>query len=304
VAGQEQSALDLANLSIRTEAYNEGWPANVSPIQVNAASDVLNVLRPLGLPLTAATDGALREFEATNDSCEAHGYDGAGLVSLFRASRTKARSITDSSAAALFNFSLTAPPSDVQALFTAFGISTAADLAGSKGRAALAAQALAKNVSQAVSVEIADNMDDHFDWGQTHATTLRGGLDALGMLIAYLKAAPFRDTGDSVWKHTTLVVFSEFARTPLLNGRDGRDHHLASSCLVGGPGLKPNLVVGGTTNQAMAVRKVNLVTGQPDDAAGSLVKPADVHATVLQSMGLTYDHLSNQSPKVVEALLR
>ncbi len=304
VAGQEQSALELPNLAVRTEGYNEGWPAAVSPIRANSAADVLNVLRPIGVPLAAATDQALREFESTSDSCEAHAFDQNGLVSLFRASRGRARSLTDSSAAALFNFNLANPPAEVKALFDAFQISTQADLAGPRGRAALAAQALARNISQAVALEIADDLDDHADWDQAHATTLRGGLEALGRLISFLKASPFRGGPDSVWKHTTLVVFSEFARTPLLNGRDGRDHHLASSCLLAGPGLRPNVVVGGTTDKAMAVRKVNLVTGAPDDAGGALLKPSDVHATVLKSMGLSADHLSNQSPQVVQALLR
>ena len=110
--------------------------------------------------------------------------------------------------------------------------------------------------------------------------------------------------GGKVWDHTTLVVFSEFARTPTINSRNGRDHHLASSCVVAGPGIRGNLVVGATSDQNMAVRKMNLTTGAPDDDAGALVRPSDVHATVLQSMGLPHEHLSNQSPQIITKILK
>src|SRR5207248_3216038 len=162
-----------------------------------------------------------------------------------------------------------------------------------KGKAAVAAQALVKGISQAVAVEIGQNLDDHFDWDLNHAPNLRDSLDVLGKLIAFLKATPLAGSTDTAWSHTTLVVFSEFARTPLVNGRNGRDHHLSSSCMVAGPGIIGNKVIGGTSDKQMAARWMNLTTGQPDDVTGSPVRPADVHATVLSSMGLTYSHISN-----------
>jgi uncharacterized protein (DUF1501 family) len=103
-----------------------------------------------------------------------------------------------------------------------------------------------------------------------------------------------------------MVVFSEFARTPLISGRGGRDHHLASSCLVAGPGIKGNVVIGATKEPNMGVSKIDVVTGKTvaeDDDSGVIVRPADVHATLLESMGLSHDHISNQSPKIIDALL-
>jgi hypothetical protein len=53
----------------------------------------------------------------------------------------------------------------------------------------------------------------------------------------------------------------------------------------------------------MAARKIDFHTGQPD-GTGQAVRPCDVHATVLASMGFSDEHLSSQSPKVIEAALR
>jgi uncharacterized protein (DUF1501 family) len=303
VAGRGGQSRDIPNLSLGLQSYNEGWPAFASAIRANSNADLLAVLRPLGAQLDPASESALTEYEAAADTCEARAFDGEALVSLFRASRAKSRTLSSSSTSGLFDFDLNQPGPDVQPLLDALGITTAAELRGSKGRAAVAAQALAKGISQSVAVQLAAGLDDHFDWGSKHAPNLRASLDTLGRLIAYLKAQPHRDLGESVWDYTTLVVFSEFARTPLLNGRGGRDHHLASSCLMAGPGIRGNSVVGATSDKAMAAQKLNFQTGQPDPD-GQPLRPCDVHATVLVSMGLSYEHLSSQSPRIVQAVLR
>jgi uncharacterized protein (DUF1501 family) len=302
VAAEEGSAALLPNLAISTESYNEGQAAFASPVRVNNASDVLGVLTPLGATLDPRSDAALLAFEESDGTCEHRASDGGGLVSLFKDSRKEARSMTSGTAATLFQYSIQDP---VQPLFDALDIGTNADLNGPKGKAAIAALALENGISQAVSVEIASGLDDHDEWDTNHAGKLRSSFDTLGRLIGYLKARDYKGMGGGkVWDHTTLVIFSEFARTPTVNSRVGRDHHLASSCVVAGPGIQGNLVVGATSDQNMAVRKMNLATGTPDDEAGALIRPSDVHATVLQSMGLPYDHLSNQTPQIITKILK
>ena len=194
-------------------------------------------------------------------------------------------------------------PAGLDDLFTTLGINTVTDFKGPKGNAAIAAQALTNGISEAVSLQLAGDLDDHNDWGDTHATGVADALDAIGNLITYLKKTPYKKGATMTWEHTTLLVFSEFARTPLLNGRAGRDHHLASSCLIAGPGIKGNQVFGATSDKDMVVRNVDPTTGKADDAAGIQLRPADIHATLLHSMGLSYDHLSNQSPQLLPALL-
>jgi hypothetical protein len=68
-------------------------------------------------------------------------------------------------------------------------------------------------------------------------------------------------------------------------------------------GIKGNTVIGATGTDDYASRTINLATGAVEEG-GAQVRPADIHATVLQAMGLSYDHISNQSPKVIDAMLK
>ncbi len=161
---------------------------------------------------------------------------------------------------------------------------------------------MAKGISQAVSVELADDLDDHDSWDTDHAPKIRTAMDALGRLITVLKNTPHKD-GGSVWSKTTLLLFSDFARTPLVNTRNGRDHHLASSALVAGPKIRGNQVVGATADQLMGAQLINPGTGKVD-AGGVKMRPADIHATLLTSMGIAIDPIRNQNPTVISALLK
>jgi hypothetical protein len=303
VAGAEGVEATIPNLSIATESYSIGLPAYASPIQVRDGQDVRDMLRILGDDLAFGGD-ALADLEEGDASCRGEELDGTGMTTLFRASRIKARSMVESGQDQLFAFDA-ANPGTNQALFDRLGIASAADLATAKGSAAIAAQALTRGVTRAVSVRLANDLDAHDDWAAEHPTQLRNGFALLGNLIRWLKEteSPFGD-GGSTWDHTTLMCFSEFARTPLLNGRDGRDHHLASSCLLAGPGLRRGVTVGATTDTGMAAMKMNLQTGEPVQGdGGASVGPADLVKTVLTSMGLGEISLGNQPLDVVDALL-
>jgi uncharacterized protein (DUF1501 family) len=109
--------------------------------------------------------------------------------------------------------------------------------------------------------------------------------------------------GGSTWDRTTLMVFSEFSRTPLLNGRGGRDHHLSSSCLLAGPDLRRGVTVGASSEKGMAPQAMNLSTGEAQPNGGASIGPGDVVKTVLTSMGLGEVSLGNQPLDVIDALL-
>ena len=305
VAGQSNSGLDLPNLAVDMESYNEGWPASASATRVGSQNDVTNVLRPQTPSLSAASDGVLKKFEETDDSCDAHGYDATGLVASFRASQAQARTMTNSTKASLFSFTL--PPvagGPVDKLFTGMQISTTADVNGPKGNAAIAAQAITQGISNVVAVSLATNLDDHFDESGAQSVTQRAGWDALGLLIQYLKDNQVPGTSKSFWQCTSMMVFSEFSRTPMMNARDGRDHHLTGSTLISGPGITGNTVFGASTDLGMGTSKWNFTTGAKDDTAGNLIHPQDIHATLLTSMGMTSAHLSNQSPQLIRKLIK
>ncbi len=306
VAGQSGSTLDLPNLAIDVESYNEGLPAFASPVRVGSANDVRTVLNPQAQSpqLLAGSEAALVAFEQGSDTCEAHGYDLGGLVGAFRASRDQARKMTNSSAASLFQFTNPAPTPDIAALYAAFDLNPATELDSPKAKAALAAQAITRGISQVVAVTLADNLDDHFDEAGAQSVTLSGGFDALGKLIAYLKSKQVPGTTKSFWECATLMTFSEFSRTPMLNARDGRDHHLTGSCLLAGPGLKGGTAFGASSDVGMQTQKFDFDSGALDATNGLVVRPSDVHATVLKSMGLGFEHLSNTSPRTIGRLLK
>jgi hypothetical protein len=289
---------DVPHLSVYLETYNQGLPPFASGLPASYPSSVEKLLKPAGTALPSGSSAALAVAESNDDTCAAHELNATGLVSLFRSSRTKARQLMGSQASSYFNW--LNPTPETQQLLTHFGIT---DLArqGAKMRAAIAAQAISKGVSQVVAVTVQGALDNHFDWTDRHAGPLREGLDAVGKLISWLKNAPDPD-GGSVFDHTTIFCISEFARAPLLWNFVGRDHHMTSSCFVMGPGVKGNTVAGASTDVRMSAQPMELLTGQP--GTGVSLRPPDIHATVLASMGLSYEHLSNVGPQILRAILK
>ncbi|MDP3232437.1 MAG: DUF1501 domain-containing protein [Myxococcales bacterium] len=304
-AAQMGAQTDVPNLAMNVETYNEGLPPSASAVSVASFRDLLTVMQPqAGATLPAASNTALTSYEMTTpDSCTAHGFNANGLTDAFKDARALGRNLMNPTKASLFNFVLP-PPAPLTDLFSAFGLTTASDLTGPRGRAAVAAQALASGVSQVVSVTLGEDLDDHFDWSTQQPASLRTGFDALGRLIAYLKTKQAPGTAKNMWQCTNLMVFSEFSRTPMINTREGRDHHLVSSCLVAGPGIRGNTVFGASTNTGMGVTKWNFANGALNAASGNVIRPPDVHATLLKSMGLSFGHISNQSPVPIDALIR
>ena len=71
-----------------------------------------------------------------------------------------------------------------------------------------------------------------------------------------------------------------------------------------GPGIKGNTVFGASTNTGMGVTKWNFANGALNAASGNVIRPPDVHATLLKSMGLSFGHISNQSPVPIDALIK
>jgi uncharacterized protein (DUF1501 family) len=304
VSAQTGTPGDIPNVSIGTESYNEGLAPAASAVRVGNYRDLLTVMQPqAGAVLPPASEAAVRRFEDTDDTCEQHGYDVSGLVEAFKGSREMSRQLANPAKASLFDFKLPTPAALTE-LYSAFNLNTTADLTGMRARAAIAGQAMVNGVSNVISVSLASGLDDHFDLFGQQAVSQRDGWDALGRLVAYLKTKIVPGTTKTYWQCTSLMVFSEFSRTPMINTREGRDHHLTSSCLVAGPGIKGNTVFGASSNTGMTTQKWNFANGALDATGGAVIRPADVHATLLDSMGLSYSHLSNQSPRIISSIKR
>jgi hypothetical protein len=293
------------------ETYNENMSPLASGLAVPGYSEMLQVLRPLNPAL--AVDPAVAQAAAKfhhDDYCLHRDYDGRDQVTNHLAAWTTAQSLTAGGLWKYFNFTANpAPGSQLDKLYDAFGVNKASPnttlLNTPRGQAAMAAQALVNRLSQVVLLRLVNVTDAHFDddWVGNHPRNQRAGFDAVAELITYLKQT--EDTpGKSFWDRTTLLCYSDFARTPNINNAGGRDHHLASACLVAGNGIQGNQAIGANKDTNYDARPVNLQTGAPDDEFGHVVKPSDIHATLLHAAGLCYDHISNQDPKIIEAMLK
>jgi hypothetical protein len=294
VAEAYGSQLLIPNISLQTESYYEGTNAYAAPISVPDATTMTELLVPLGAPLPAGSD-AITAWEAAAHSCRRTELDGSSLVAMFDDSRIRANAMVTSGLESLFKFTQQSP---VLAALKGDNVN-ANDLTGAVGLAGVAAQALQSGIAQAVSVQLASQLDDHDSWAQNHPQKIYDGLKLLGNLISYLKTVNVEGTAETVWSRTTLLVFSEFARGPRINTRDGRDHHLASSCLVAGPGIRGNQMIGATDDETMAV-----VPYDPGSGVAAPLRPVDVHRTLLESMGITDVELGTQLPVIIEPMLK
>jgi len=151
-------------------------------------------------------------------------------------------------------------------------------------RAAMVFQALKHNVAQCVSVRLTGGLDTHGpEWATSQPERLHSAFQALNSLVNDLKREPHPNGGKYI-DHTTIVAFSEFSRTPLINPRDGRDHYISSSCMLIGAGIPHNKVIGATSNQGMDPMAVNPITGKTE-VGGRMVTPGAIFASLLKGTG-------------------
>ncbi len=301
IAAMFDSRVALPVVSLRVEAYNESMPGKFSALKVNSLDDLLQVLkRGDSLLEHASVETALDEYSASLRSCEVNVYDRRGILTRMRDSQSSAQNILTKGLAGTFDFLTTSPDAMIERGRAAIrqqygeylGRSLGPNDSGLPGaRAALAALAIKSKVAQCVSVAIGDGTDTHFSDNLDHANRLYPGIASFAALIDDLSTSDVGPNDEGIpptdkWiQHTTLLGFSEFARTPLMNQFGGRDHHIASSCILAGAGIRGNTVIGASGEKAMGVGlwdfARNQVTENPE--VGRAIMPPDIAATLLAS---------------------
>jgi len=176
-----------------------------------------------------------------------------------------------------------------------------ADYADANGRAdRLARLASSLNINSGSGMALGTSLAQAFRSGMTTSITLSagGGFDThtdntqqngrfeqvfslVDGVVSQLAAEP-GVAAASMLDETTIVVMSEFARTPLLNGDNGKDHHPWNSMLAVGKNVRGGSSVGMSDPEQNGV-KVNLSTGQPDDT-GVVLDVTHVVAGILTLM--------------------
>ncbi len=184
-----------------------------------------------------------------------------------------------------------------------YGLQAGASSNTSEAVAAFAAQAVKQSLAQFISVKFPVGCDTHGSKGTLHANLLSPVMRALPLFLEDLRKSPA--PGGGTWlDKTTVVVFSEFARTPRYNMTGGRDHHFTSSCLLAGAGIRNGAVVGASSvvggmqpvpydfeNQALLPETYASYT-----ALKRHIKPQDVGATLLACAGASWSEYRDATP--------
>ncbi len=118
-----------------------------------------------------------------------------------------------------------------------------------------------------------DGWDAHAKLTDNHNPRARWTDKSVAGLLADLKQRGLLDS--------TLVVWaSEFGRTPMMQGDNGRQHNAAGFTIwMAGGGVKPGLRIGGTDDIGL------MATDRP-------VQFRDLHATILTALGIKFEELS------------
>lgn len=278
--GREQS---IPSLSVGVESYNDDQPTYASATRVQSATDMVQLLRAGSPALEDAQDALLQEFLQTQADCDRarHSTD----LRTAEAARARMRGMLEADIATLFDLD----HASNAALKAEFAV-PAREYGGPEAQALIAYQALTHGISRCVTIQAASGLDTHFtEWNREQGARQERGFDAIANLVAHLAAASYPDVPGTTWlDHTTIVGFSEFMRTPLLNDRGGRDHWLTNSCFLIGGNVRGGTVIGGSSDIGMSPQPVDLATGAVS-ASGEVIRPEHVLRTLLVDAGITED---------------
>ena len=276
----------VPNLAIRVETYNVDQPNFASGLKVDRVTDLVRAFRAadpaLDPTVDAVLDDILRERADCPNAADSRTWQAA------ESGRRKAREMASHGYDALFDFQ--AKTDAMGALRQHYGIAATgtAALETPEAAAAAAATALTAGLSRVVSFTATSGLDTHFDdWTTDHGPNQKRGFDNVAALAEDLASREYENTGLSWLDHTTIVGFSEFSRTPMINARGGRDHHLGASCFVLGGQVKAG-VYGASTNVGMLPQPMNLATGAVDPG-GEIVRPEHILQALFHHSGITAD---------------
>lgn len=288
IVGQQGNLSLAPHLACSVETYSEGLPAYAAALAVNTVQDLQLSLTEL--PNARRSDHvkwAIESYRSRAKRCDHTNLDRDGFLSTLKESQTKAKELIESDVAGRFQF--TANNAEMRELNGRYGIGN--NLGGGGAQAAMAYQALRYEVAQSVSVQLTTGLDTHFEnWATQQAPLQAAGFTALAQLVDDLATTPDPSRGGMLLDHTTILAFSEFGRTTLLNTRDGRDHSLTSSAMLIGAGVPHNRVIGASSDVGMNPMRIDPTTGETD-SSGVFVTPTNIAASMMESAALDPDTL-------------
>jgi len=148
------------------------------------------------------------------------------------------------------------------------------------GNFALTAKLIANNIVSCVNLGVG-GFDTHTNQETNLEPVLTGFDFILSTFIDQLRASGALDT-------TLVVVYSDFGRTPKINGGNGRDHWPVGGALMIGGGIDGSRAVGGSNNTTLLAQNTDTTTGEIDNS-GEQLNPTHLGGSVLElCLGSSY----------------
>jgi uncharacterized protein (DUF1501 family) len=261
----------LPNAAISVPSFNRAFDNRFSAIRMNDPREIGDLIGPTRNALSEGVEGLLHQALEDAYSCVSPAYSGRLPEDELRISRDRIKRLQQQDIVARFDFNAETPEMDeIRSLYP---------INSNTGRSvATAAQLLRTDLSTAVTARVRGGFDTHgAQWAVDQPQRLVEAFDAIGALLTHLR------NDDPSFERTTVMVYSEFARTPKINGDGGRDHWFADSVMIFGSTLKTG-VFGASNQQDLGLISVDPATGQPDEG-GVQLRPEHVMATLVQSLG-------------------
>lgn len=261
----------LPNAAISVPSFNRAFDNRFSAIRMNDPREIRDLIGPTRNVLPEGVEGLLHQALEDAYSCVSPAYSGRLPEDELRISRDRIRKLQEQDVVARFDFEADTPEmAEIRSLYP---------LGNSAGRSvATAAQLLRTDLSAAVTTRVSGGFDTHGgEWAADQPQRLLTAFDAIGAMITHLR------NDDPNFERTTVMVYSEFSRTPKINGDGGRDHWFADTVMIFGSTLKTG-VFGASNEDDLGLISVDPISGRPNEA-GIRLRPEHVMATLVQSLG-------------------
>ena len=286
LASQLGEAQAIPNLVMNVESYNKDQPSFATGFNASQVGDLVRALQPGTPAFPDAQTQRLHDMLAISAQCpeaqKSHEWIEA------EAARLKSVQMVASQLDSQFDFQ--AKTEEMEILRSLYGLPASGRLDSPAASAAVAATAIKKGISRVVSIAPCRSVDTHFqNWETDHGENLQEGYNAVATLVADLASSQYKNTGDTWLDHTTIIGFSEFSRTPLLNPQGGRDHWLLNACFLMGGSIKGGTVIGSSSDIGMNPTPVDSETGEYKSTAegGIVPRPEHVLQALYEEVGLT-----------------
>ncbi|MFN3161945.1 MAG: DUF1501 domain-containing protein [Pseudohongiellaceae bacterium] len=154
---------------------------------------------------------------------------------------------------------------------------------GLEGQAEVAVAAFSAGIAVSANMHMG-GFDTHGNHDQNHARRLTQLLEGVDHLWNQIESAGLQD-------RVTVLVGSDFGRTPFYNDGNGKDHWNVTSMMAMGAGVRGNRVIGSTDAhvQAQPINPQTLAV----DPNGIILTPEHMHVALRQLAGIGPD-LNNQ----------